>query len=258
MSININEYLTQLSSKLIIEPEKRLRIDASISHLTKNIWGHFQARLSEVTIFGSYDRDTIVPNDENSDVDALIVFKQKEVSPQTYLNQLKEFCAAYYSRSEIYQDFPTVVIDMDHMKFEIVPSYLTWDSTQKIPASGREFKWITTSPGEFKKSVETKDANNKKLIKPLIRIYKYWNVRNNKPFGSFELEKFIINKTYLCEDIRGYFISVAYSLSELASTDQQKKAVISLKERCRRLKVLEAEKMSEYIEQELQAFLPFP
>ncbi len=90
---DINSYLTDLSNSLNISPEKKERIETSISYLSKNLWGHFQSRLSEVTVIGSFDRETIISNDPEADVDTIVVFKQKEVQPETYLKQLREFPA---------------------------------------------------------------------------------------------------------------------------------------------------------------------
>jgi len=254
---DINSYLTELSKQLVIEPTKKSRIETSISFLAKSIWGHFQSRLSEVTIFGSFDRETIITVDKEADVDTLIVFKQKEVQPETYLKQLREFCENNYSRSEIYQDHPTIVIEMEHIKFELVPSYLTSDDTKKIPApKTKEFKWISTSPTEFKRKVENKDRDNKGLIKPLIRIFKYWNLLNDKPFSSYELERIIVNKLYTSTTLREYYFSATNSILEAATTEIQKKKCAGLKERNRRLRALEDAKLPEYIETELMTFLP--
>ncbi|MBL0033928.1 MAG: hypothetical protein IPP27_17760 [Bacteroidetes bacterium] len=148
---DINSYLTDLSNSLNISPEKKERIETSISYLSKNLWGHFQSRLSEVTVIGSFDRETIISNDPEADVDTIVVFKQKEVQPETYLKQLREFCEKNYTRSEIYQDHPTIVVDMGHIKFEIVPSYFIQKPLKEFAPRSKEFRWISTSPIEFKK-----------------------------------------------------------------------------------------------------------
>lgn len=257
--VDMNQYLTSLSQKLILDPTKKSRIELSLNHLIKSLWGHFQDRLSSVEVIGSFDRDTIISEDPDSDVDTIVVFKQKEVKPDTYLSQLKDFCKAIYPRSEIYQDYPTIVIDMEHVKFEIVPSYFVTDSVKKIPAPrAKEFSWINTSPKDFKNSVDSKDRNNKNFIKPLIRIFKYWNFLNDKAFSSYEIERLLISKSYTCTTLKDYFVSGINALTENASTDAQKKVCTALRERRRRLRALEEVKIPEYIETELQAFLPLP
>lgn len=256
---DLTTYLTELAGELIISPTTKDRIDTSISYLKQKLWGCFQNKLYEVEVFGSYDRDTMIMQDEESDVDIMIVFKQKDLQPDTYLSNLKDFCLTNYSRSEIYQDHPTIVLDMDHVKFEIVPSHFVSESTRKIPApKSKDLKWISTEPKTFKKNFDAKDANNKKLFKPVVRILKYWNSLNGHPFTSYGLEKILLNKSYSCTTLKDYFLYASSALIESAETDSQKKAVEKLKDRKRRLRVLEDHKIPEYLESELQAFLPLP
>jgi predicted nucleotidyltransferase len=256
---DINEYLVELNSALLIDPIEKQKIDDSISFLTKSLWGHFQSRLSDVIIFGSYDKDTIVNSDPDSDVDVLVIFKQKEVKPETYLKQLKEFCNINYPRSEIYQDYPTIVIDMNHVKFEIVPSYFVSETAKKIPAPrSTEFSWINTYPKEAKTAIDNKDRVNKGLIRPVIRILKYWSYLNGAVFRSYPIEKTLIDKSYSGANLRDYYLLAASAIIESASTVDQKSVCNTLKEHNRRLKALELAKIPEYIELELAKFLPLP
>jgi len=259
LTVDINFHLTALAKSLIITPEFKQRVDTSISHLKENLWGAFQDRLVEVVNIGSYDRETFVQQDKEADVDMLVVSKKAEFKPETFLKQIREVCERKYSRSEIYQDHPTIVIDMDHVKFEIVPSWLVGGNTVKIPAPRTaDLRWIDSAPKDFKAVLNKRDATYKGLIIPLIRIYKYWNCLNGKAFVSFELERFIVNKTLNGSSLRDYFMSLGAYLDELAKTDQQKKAVSGLKEKIRRLKALETNKIPEYIGQEINSFLPTP
>lgn len=256
--MEINTYLTSLSTKLKIDQNVKNRIDVSISHLKEKIWGLFQDRLLDVTVIGSFDRETFIEQDEESDVDILVVFKQKEFQPDTYLKQIRTFCEKNYPRSEIYPDYPTMVIEMEHVKFEIVPSYYSGE-TLKIPApKSKEWKWINTSPKEFKSNLTRKDTMSKGLILPLVRIIKYFNALNGKPFTSYELERFIVNKSYNCSTLKDYYFSVTASLDVLAKTEQQKKLLTYLKEKNRRIRALENFNLPEYIEPELKTFLPIP
>lgn len=253
---DINSYLTELAKRLVIEPNKKEKIEVSISHLKKEVWGLFQNRLSDIVVFGSYDRETIVMTDPDKDVDIMIVFKKNEFQPDTYLKHIKEFCENKYQRSEIYSDHPTVVLEMEHMKIELVPATYYSETAVKIPAPrSKELKWITVSPQEFKNKLQSKDKNNKGLILPIIKIFKHWNVNQGKPFSSYELEKSIIEKLYDCTTLRDYYFSATNAIENILRTDQQKKSFADLKERNRRLRVLEREKLTEYLEQELTAFL---
>jgi predicted nucleotidyltransferase len=242
----------------MLSSDKKKKIDISIEYFKEKIWGHFQDRLLEVVVFGSYSRDTIIPI-EDADVDIVAIYRTKEFQPETYLKQIKTFCEEIYPRSEIYQDHPTIVIDMEHIKFEVVPSYYISTGVVKIPAPhSKELKWVNTNPKDLITKVANKDKNNKNLILPIIRILKYWNILNQRPFSSFQIERAIVDKLFNCTTLKDYFVSAISAIEEIASNDTQKKAIGKLKDKQRRLRILESNNLIEYIEQELNSFIPFP
>ena len=245
--------------KLIVDSKIKAEIDISIESFKRKIWAGFQERLDNVEVFGSYKRETFLILDSNADVDILVIFKDKKFQPNTYLSQIRSFCEDNYSRSEIYQDHPTIVIEMNHIKFEIVPSCRYTNQIVKIPAPKTvEVKWINTAPEEFKDRLEKKDKRNYGLIIPLIRILKYWNMFNDYPFNSYDIEKAITSYLFNCKTLKEYFKSAILCLADMATSEKQKKTVTELKEYRRRLNILESNKLYEYINLELESFLPMP
>src|ERR1019366_1851470 len=122
---DINTYLTQLLPKLKPTDIEKASIQKSIEHLQKSIWGTFQDDLSAIEIFGSYDRGTMLsPSlDNEADVDVLVVFKVNKFQPQTYLNQIQKLSEKTYARSEVFPSHPTITVELEHIRFEIVPAY---------------------------------------------------------------------------------------------------------------------------------------
>jgi hypothetical protein len=145
---------------------------------------------------------------------------------------------------------------LGQLRFELVPAYK--DGQLKIPAPrSKEIKWITTDPVEFKQKVENKNKNNNQLILPIIRIFKYWNCLNNYPFTSFYLENFIISHSYSsCDKLRDYFFEVLNDLNNSRFEKQLESHVQNLYNKRKRLLGMEKEKLIEYMEQELQTFIP--
>ena len=256
--MDVNTYLTTLSKQLEVGDSEIGKIQDSISNLKTKIWGRFQENLVSVEPIGSFDRKTMLPRvvDKESDVDILVVFKSGDYQPQTYLNWLKEFAEKNYSRSDISPDFPTIAIDMNHIRFELVPAYK--NGQLKIPAPrSKEIKWITTDPLEFKQKVESKNKNNDQLILPVIRIFKYWNCLNNYPFTSFYLENFIVMHSYSsCHTLRDYLFEVLSDLNNTCFEKPLESHVQNLYKKRTRLMGMEKEKLIEYMEQELQTFIP--
>lgn len=256
--MDLNTYLKSLSEKLVLNETEQQKINKSIESLKKKIWGHYQNKLSDVILFGSYDRGTILPRkvDEDSDVDILMIHKSGDLQPQTYLSQLKGFAENNYATSEIRQVHPTITLELEHIRFEIVPGYQNREI--KIPAPRlKEISWISTDPIGFKEKLSIKNQNNYQLITPIIRVFKYWNCLNGRPFSSYKLEHFIVNtKYYDCSTLQHYFNSIVYELNESELTNDQEEKIKPLVECRRRIKVMIKEEMTDLIEGELQNIIP--
>ena len=189
--MSVLSYLSDLSSKLVISQNERISIAVSIDFLRNNLsnWEHGRD-IVEQFVFGSYNRDTILPRwaDEDSDVDYMLVFKNPNgLQPQTFLTWLRSFTEKYYSRSICHQSFPTVVLELSHIKFELVPAVKSWG--YMIPDRSTYYsRWQPTDPKGLKQRITTANIFNGN-VRPLIRIMKYWNARHGKPFASYELEQ---------------------------------------------------------------------
>lgn len=260
---DLNTYLTDLVSNLKVDKTLQEKIKSSFDNLEGLLFKEFKSALDTVTIFGSYDRGTAfsLPGDtKNFDVDILITFRKDQYQPQTYLNQIKNLGQQIYPRSGVSADFPSIAVEMGHVKFELVPAIKTGNGTEvKIPAPrSTELKWIETNPEKFKKKLADRNNDCDGMLTPLIKLAKYWSKCNGDHFSSFYLEDSIIRSNYPgCNTIRDYFFEFISDLGTTDKTDEQKKVIADLKERKRRLKALEDGKTPDYIETELNSFIPF-
>lgn len=199
--MSVQTHLYQTASNLILTANEEKSIDTSISTLQKRLIGYFGTNLKSHFKFGSYTRDTILPRkvDANSDIDYMLVFDNPDgLKPQSFLNRVKNFVKAKYSTSEVHQDHPTIVLELNHIKFELIPSYKTysWVDGFRIPSKESWDNWIETDPIKLKAELSTKNTNNNYLIKPLVRLLKYWNVREGKIYSSYWIEKFVIDNYF--------------------------------------------------------------
>ncbi|NVJ62408.1 MAG: nucleotidyltransferase [Gammaproteobacteria bacterium] len=206
--MNVNGYLTRLANNAIIRDAEKDSITRSINTISSRLNSYFDKEIGSHFIFGSYTRGTILPRsmDQKSDVDYLIQFSDSTFKPQTYLDRLRRFVNANYPSSQIKQSNPTLVLELNHIKFELVPAIETFFDGLKIPASQSSFNdWMSTSPNDINQSLIRVNKNNNNLIKPLIRLMKYWNAKNGYPFASFELEKNVISQfDYVLPGLLGY------------------------------------------------------
>jgi hypothetical protein len=199
--MSANSYLERLATEGVIRQLEKVNIDKSLGILRDKIDLHFERSASNAAgikdhfVFGSYTRGTILPRkmDAHSDVDYMIVFDDSDLKPQSCLDRLKRFAIKKYRTSQIEQSHPTVILALNHIRFELVPAIQTFWGIE-IPTKASLFSnWTSTSPNEFNKALTEKNKNNDDLIKPLSRLVKYWNACNSYPFESFDLENIVVN-----------------------------------------------------------------
>ena len=211
--MTVNSYLSNLASDLVLSSDEKTSINTSISTLEYRLELFFGNDIIEKFRFGSSTRDTILPRkaDSNSDIDYMIVFNNSNnYQPQTYLNQLKRFAEKYYQTSEIHQSSPTIVLELNHIKFELVPAYksgLGYYITNKTNG------WMYTNPNDINHNLTKANTNNGSKIKPVIRLLKHWNIsKTYRYYESYGLEKKLISSLEY-----SYFSCTSYSDYVLAS-----------------------------------------
>lgn len=260
--MSVLNYLENLASNAILSNDEKSSIEISISTLKNRLNSYFGDKLSNHFLFGSSTRGTILPRkmDEESDIDYMIVFNDDSCKPQTYLSRLKNFAEYYYSRSEIYQDNPTIVLKLNHIKFELVPALSTYTEGQyKIPDKANSYSdWIYTNPNSFNDELTEKNKNNNCKIKPMIRLVKYWNADRGHIFYSFLKEKDIVDKYYYnCSNIKDYFFYYMLSMPDSGykyqkTTDEVKR----MKKIINQVKQYENDNMPYSAESEIKKLLP--
>lgn len=208
--MSVNSHLTSLASALVLSETEKSGITTSISTLSSRLQSHFGTTITNHFQFGSNPRGTILPRkaDSNSDIDYMVVFNtatEGQKKPQTYLDRLKKFAETKYSTSEITQSHPTIVLTLNHIKFELVPAIDNYGYNIPSPASSWS-EWMSTDPVGFNKKLQDKNVAENSQIKPLVRLVKYWNARNNHPYTSFSLERYIVGQSYyFCKSLSDYF-----------------------------------------------------
>lgn len=265
--MSVNSYLYGLAHSAVLRDYERESVQRSLNVLKVRLNQFFGDELSEHFTFGSYTRGTILPRglDHNSDIDYMVVFKDSSFQPQTYLDKLRRFVNHYYSTSDIKQSNPTIILNLNHIRFELVPAIHPWWHGLRIPARTSDWnRWIDTDPNDFNKELTNANKGNNNLIKPTIRLAKYWNALNNYPYPSYELEKMLVRKSYLLAGgllstpvLKDYFFYAMKSLSADYGDSQAKHgALIKLHGSIRIIEGLIDEGLDASAEQELQKLLP--
>ena len=208
--MSVNSYLNDLAQRAIVMDNEKNKINISIENIKSKLESDNEVK--DIKIFGSYKRGTIISRkfDENSDIDIMIIFKDDRHKSQTYLNYLKGLIGQKYTRSEIHQDNPTIVLELNHIRFELVPALdYFFNIRYKIPAKQSDYAdWLVTDPDEL----NGKLTNNQNLRR-LVRVAKIWNIKQGGLFNSYKLEKFIVNRNYICNwNLADYFYTFCDAL----------------------------------------------
>lgn len=198
----VNGYLSKMCTDLYVNGDEIQHIRTSISTMSERIdlyFGNPNRCIHKVVkkkIFGSYDRGTIISRkyDDSSDIDYLIVFEDsRDYTPQTCLNWLRGFAELWYPTSIVKQSSPTIVIELQNIKFELVPSYINSMGKFYIPKDDKT--WQTTNIEDLSNDMLTVNKKYNYVFKNAIRIIKYWNIKKNlKKYKSYQLEEYLTNK----------------------------------------------------------------
>lgn len=199
--MSLNGYLNTLQNDLYVNGTEKDKIMRSIDAIKARLSSYFginkkcEHNIIKKEIFGSYSRDTMISRkfNEKSDIDYMIVFEDvDEYNPQTCLNWLKGFAEYWYPNSIVRQSLPTIVIELENIKFELVPAYekygmkyVAWDSSN----------WHYTDTDSLKDEMLDLNKKTNFEFKRIVRAIKYWNIKKNyRKYSSFELETFLTDK----------------------------------------------------------------
>jgi predicted nucleotidyltransferase len=250
-----------LGSNLVLSEDEKTSITKSITTLSSRLSAYFGSNITSHFQFGSYTRGTILPRkaDSNSDIDYMIVFNTSDgqKKPQTYLDRLKRFAEAKYSTSEIYQSSPTIVLSLNHIKFELVPAIYNY--AYQIPSpSSSWMEWMSTDPLGANQALQDKNKAENYQIKPLVRLIKYWNSTQGHLFTSFSIEQYIVGKYFWsCTTLRDYFYAFWDDFSCADGCSQNTKdRVARAKKYAAQAKQYEADNMPASAETEIKKIVP--
>jgi len=255
--MSVLSYLDRRASEAILSDEEKRSINTSIAALKTRLNSHFGLKISEQFQFGSSTRGTILPRefDEDSDIDYMIVFSDTGSTTQTYLDRVKRFAEAYYTSSQIKQSSPTIVLELGHIKFDLVPALKSYFAYKIV---GDDGNWVDTNPNDFNDSLTSKNNSELHKIKPTIRLAKYWNAQNNYIYDSFSLEKWIVGLSYFgCVNQTQYLFNIFDNLNPyLEQTQWRRERIQRAKDIVEAVRKYERDGMPNTAETEIKKLIP--
>lgn len=250
--MTVLSYLLDRASEAVLSEQEKLSIDRSIANLQQKLEAFFAEDLSQHFRFGSTTRGTNLPRslDDFADVDYMVVFGDSDKSPQTYLDRLRGFVEANYPRSVVRQDHPTIVLELSHIKFDLVPAVDSWWSGLQIPDKGGA--WQATEPSAFNRQLTDRNSQCGNQLKPAIRLIKCWNAANDYVFDSYMLEQWIVGNMYwTCSNLRDYVFEIFDDMSPQGGSVRDRERVSRAQQRVKTIRALEAASDFRRAEQEV-------
>lgn len=208
--MNINSKLIAFAqNELVISHTEveREKIKTSVGQLEKVLKAKLGSNIKEFVRFGSFTRNTILPRkyDPDSDIDLMVIFNtSSEIKkPETYRNWILDSVSISYLNSISKKDFPAIKLLLNHIMFDIVPSYseINYFGLKNYYIPDKDNKWRRTTPNDINDSLATKNTQyGNNIIRNTIRLCKHWNAFAGYPLESYLMEKDIISFTYLAND----------------------------------------------------------
>lgn len=192
----IDKHLTKIANQSILTDDVKDEVQRTLGALQTRLQQHFGAQLQTSVVFGSYSRGTILPRvmDARSDVDYMIVLSAaSEPSVLACLEQLKGFARQRLGIATPSHDQATLRLESPKIRFELVPATVNlFGGLQIATPAGLHGSWLDTDPQSAHDKLTDANRRHHGLIRPLVRILKYWNATANYPFEPFVLEQKVV------------------------------------------------------------------
>jgi hypothetical protein len=132
-----------------------------------------------------------------------------------------------------------MVLELNHINFDLVPAMNTWWSGLRIP--DKNGAWQDTDPHGFNRKLTARNADCGDLLKPAIRIIKRWNAANGYVFESYALEQWIVDRWHpTCSNLRDYVLAIYDNMESLRGPRVLKDRIDRARQRVSRIREFEA------------------
>jgi hypothetical protein len=210
----VAEHLALVAQKAIIPKVDKTMVELPLKTLQTRIGAEFDRFVvSRSEVAGAWARDTSLPAamDPDEDINLLVVFRERGHLPEHYLNLLHQFAQLHYPRSAIEFANGVLRIKLLQGRVRLVPAHESVTGMQ-IPASATT--WVRIDPVEAARQLADKDRQHEGLVLPVVRLAKYWNVRNGRVFSSWDIEQKVVAHrfAFVAKNLKAYWFDFMRSL----------------------------------------------
>lgn len=212
----VAEHLAIVARAAVIPAVDKGLINVPLKTLMMRVGAEFDRfTVLRTEVFGSFTRETRLPvaMDPQSDVDVMVIFRERGQKPSAYVQQLQTFAELHYPRAAIVTTPHSLCLQFLQARIELVPAFDSINGVQ-IPKPGPVPGWQVSDLVGAAKALEEKDKAGEGLILPVIRLAKYWNARNGYPFTGWDLEQRVLVHRFgfAAKSLKAYWFDFMRSL----------------------------------------------
>ncbi|MDH4273531.1 MAG: hypothetical protein OEW08_00685 [Gammaproteobacteria bacterium] len=195
--MTLRNTIKNLSKSLFLDQDTTRSIDSLIANVSEKAQRYFLHDLHLIGAFGSYSRNTLLPRqmDSRTVIDVMVCLNISSKMASDHLNYLQQFVEHVFPNQNFSRTPRSLTLHFSPYPVRLLPAVASDAAAYRIPARSTA-GWLYINPTECMRRLEFADQFNRGMVRPLIRVAKYWNATHDYPFHPFEIEQAIINKGY--------------------------------------------------------------
>lgn len=195
---SLQQYTKELAYSIVPQPLERATVENFLSDVEEKVTAHFGFDFERCITFGEFARETSLRHtiDKESNVDLMILFQNDDYIEnfQGMKEKVIEFIFKTFPQPE--ETSKELKIQMKYGCIQLVPAIVADVNSKStlLRSSINNETWIESNPLLFDENINKKNEETAYLLKPVIRLLKYWNLTHGNYFSTETIELFVSNR----------------------------------------------------------------
>ncbi len=222
---SLQQYTKELAYAIVPQPLERAAIENFFATVVEALMNHFRFNIERCIPIGEFARETVLRHtiDKKTSIQLMILFQNDEYYENFSLmrQEMEQCISSSFSLSE--DEVKHLRIPMKFGAIQLVPSIVV-DSdlgSNLFISSLKHDKWIQSNPLEFDEKINNKNNETSFLLKPIIRLLKYWNCTHGRYFSTETIELFAANRISNSDSLHTELLRILEQLPVLLKENVQ-------------------------------------
>lgn len=222
---SLQQYTRELAYAIVPQPLERAAIENFFATVVEALMNHFRFNIERCIPIGEFARETVLRHtiDKKTSIQLMILFQNDEYYENFSLmkQEMEQCISSSFSLSD--DEMKQLRIPMKFGAIQLVPSIVV-DSdlgSNLFISSLKHDKWIQSNPLEFDEKINNKNNETSFLLKPIIRLLKYWNSTHGRYFSTETIELFAANRISNSDSLHTELLRILEQLPVLLKENVQ-------------------------------------